>query len=280
LDRKPVIETQDNRALVAAENYEKTIVTYTMGPFAAILLELANPQPGEHVLDVACGTGVAARLTAPRVGATGIVVAVDINPAMLAVARSLPAPEGASIDWREGNALALALPDDTFDVALSQQGLQFLPDRPAALREMYRVLRPGGRVALSVWRSLEHNPASQLIWEAIARHLNTTTAILLPSFTLGDVGELHALLEPAGFADPTVTARSCTVREPRSPQLIARLLGSAAGVVPACAALGTAERAALAQAVEREVGPALQPYVEGDEQLYPMSAHVAVARKS
>jgi hypothetical protein len=126
---------------------------------------------------------------------------------------------------------------------------------------------------------LEHNPASQLIWEAIARHLNTTTAILLPSFTLGDAGELRALLEAAGFADVTVTARSCTVREPRSPQLIARLLGSVAGLVPAYAALSTEERVALAHAVEREIGPVLQHYVEGHEQLYPMSAHVAVARK-
>lgn len=135
-------DTPDNPALVAAENYEKTIVTHTMGPFAAILLELANPQPGEHVLDVACGTGVAARLTAPRVGATGVVVAVDINPAMLAVARSLPAPEGASIDWREGNAIALALREDTFDVALSQHGLQFFPDRPAAFAKCIECFDP------------------------------------------------------------------------------------------------------------------------------------------
>jgi len=272
-------DTLGDPALVAAQNYERTIVTYTMGPFAAILLELANPRPGEHVLDVACGTGVAARLTAPRVGATGSVVAVDINPAMLAVARSLPTPAGACIDWREGNALSLPFSEDTFDVALSQHGLQFFPDRPAALREMYRVLRPGGRVAISVWRSLEHNPASQVMWEAIARHLNTTTAILLPSFTLGDAGELCGLLAAAGFTDVTVTPRSYTVREPRNPELIARLLGSVAGLVPAYAALGPDERAALAQAVEREIDPLLEHYVEGNEQLYPMSAHVAVARK-
>jgi hypothetical protein len=109
--------------------------------------------------------------------------------------------------------------------------------------------------------------------------LDTATAILLPSFTLDDAGELRALHKAAGFADVTVTARSCTVREPRRPQLISRLLESAAGLVPDYAALGTEERAALAQAIERPIGPALQLYVEGDEQLYPMSAHVVVARK-
>ena len=272
-------DTQDNPALVAAENYEKNIVTYTMSPFAALLLELGNPQAGEHVVDVACGTGIVARQAAPRVGAAGTVVAVDVNPAMLTVARSLPVPEGAAIDLREGSVLALPLSNNTFDLALCQHGLQFFPDRPAALRELFRVLRPGGRIAVSVWRSLEHQPASQLIWEAIARHLSTTTATLLPSFTLGDAGELRALLESAGFADVTVIARSYTVREPRSPQLIARLLASAAGLVPAYAAMGTEEQAALAQAVEREIDPALQNYIEGDEQLYPMSAHIALARK-
>jgi ubiquinone/menaquinone biosynthesis C-methylase UbiE len=272
-------ETQSNPTLVAAENYEKNLVTYTMRPFAAILLDHANPQPGEHVVDVACGTGVAARQTAPLVGATGVVVVVDVNPAMLAVARSLPAPAGAAIDWREGNALALSLPDGAFDLALRQHGLQFFPDRPAALREMVRVLRPAGRVAVSVWRSLEHSPASRLLWEAIARHLHTTTATLLPSFNLGDASELRALLESAGFVDVTVIARSHTVREPRSAQLVARSLAGVTGIVPAYAAMGMAERSALAQAVQNEIGSALQAYVEGDEQLYPLSVHIGLGRK-
>lgn len=272
-------EAQGNPALVAAENYEKNVVTYTTSPFATILLEHANPQPGEHILDVACGTGVVARQTAPRVGATGTVVGVDINPAMLTVARSLPAPEGAFIDWREGNVLSLPLPDDTFDLVLCQAGLQFFPDRPAALREMYRVLKPGGRLAISVWRSPEHNPVSELIWGTIARHLNTTIMVLTPAMSLGDAGELDALLTSAGFADVTIVARSYTVREPRTAQLIARMLPSVAAVVPTFAAMQMEERDALAQAVEREIQPDLQNYVEGNEQLYPMSAHIALAHK-
>lgn len=272
-------ETSSNPALVAAENYEKIAVTYTTAPFAAILLEHAKPQPGERVLDVACGTGIVARLTAPCVGASGTVVGVDKNPAMLTVASSLAPTEGAAIEWREGSAASLPLPDDTFDLVLCQAGLQFFPDRPAALREMYRVLKRDGRVAISVWRSPEYNPVSQLIWGTMARHLNTSIAVLTPAMSLGDAGELRALLEGAGFSDITVTARSHTVREPYTPQLIARILPAVAGVLPAVAAMGTEERDTLAQVVQSELDPELAKYVEGNEQLYPMSAHIAMARK-
>jgi len=266
-------------ALTAAENYEKRVVTYTTGPFTAILLEHANPQPGERVVDIACGTGVVARQVAPRVGRTGDVIGVDINPAMLAVARSLPVQEGASIDWREGSALELPLPDEAFDLVLCQAGLQFVPDRLKALQEMHRILRPGGRVALSVWRSPEHNPVSQLIWGTIARHLNTSITVLTPAMSLGDAEELGRLLTSAGFADVNIVARSYTVREPRTPQLIASMLPAVAAIVPTFAAMEAEERAALAQAVETEIEPELQKYVDGDEQRYPMSTHIALAYK-
>lgn len=272
-------ETQSNPALFAAENYEKRVVTYTTGPFTAILLEHANPQPGERVVDIACGTGVVARQAAPRVGRTGDIIGVDINPAMLAVARSLPVQEGASIDWREGSALELPLPDEAFDLVLCQAGLQFVPDRLKALQEMHRILRPGGRVALSVWRSPEHNPVSQLIWGTIARYLNTNITVLTPAMSLGDAEELSRLLTSAGFADVNIVARSYTVREPRTPQLIASMLPAVAAIVPTFAAMEAEERAALAQAVETEIEPELQKYVDGDEQRYPMSTHIALAYK-
>lgn len=266
--------------LVAAENYERNVVTYTTGPFASILLEHANPKPGEQVVDIACGTGIVARLTAPLVGEAGTVVGVDINPHMITVARSLPEPAGAIIDWREGSGLALPLPDDSFDLALCQAGLQFIPDRLAALREMYRVLKPGGRVALSVWRSIEHNPAGKIIWGTIARHLNTTVEAINPAMSLGDAGELRALLEGVGFSDVTVTARSYTVRQPRNPQLISQIFASVASVLPRIAELDEEKRTELAKAVEAEIEPAFQQYVDGDQELYPSSTHIAVARKS
>lgn len=272
-------ETQTNPALAAAENYEKNVATYTTGPFAAILLEHANPQPGEHVIDIACGTGVVARYTAPRVGETGAVVGVDINPHMIAVARSLPAPTGATIDWREASALALPVPDDSFDLALCQAGLQFIPDRPAALREMYRALKRGGRAAISVWSAIEHNPVQNVVWGTIAHLLDTPLEAINPAFTLGDVEELRALLEEAGFSEVTTNARSYTIRQPHNPNLVAGIFSSCAGVLPKFAEMGEEERTALTQAAEAEINPARQKYIEGDEELYPTTAIIALARK-
>jgi SAM-dependent methyltransferase len=275
-----ILSNAKDPALLTAENYEKRVVTYTTSWFAAVLLEHANPQPGERVVDIACGTGIVARKTAPRVGTGGAVVAVDINPAMLTVGRALTAPEGATIEWREGDAQALPLPDNTFNLALCSAGLQFFPDRPAAVREMYRVLQPEGRLGVSVARSLDLNPASNLVWGTIARHLNTTPEMLTPAFSLGNAETFRSLLESAGFADVALFSRSCVVREPRNPQLIAGIFASLpSSVVPALVAMGMEERNNLAQAVESEIGPGLQKYVEGDEQLYPMSVQVALAYK-
>src|SRR5215472_13290367 len=94
-------------------------------PWARSLLQRAAPQSGEQVLDLACGTGTVAQLAAPLVGAEGSVVGVDINPGMLAVAQGQPKPPGTAITWRQGDATALDLPDDSFDLVLCQQGLQF-----------------------------------------------------------------------------------------------------------------------------------------------------------
>ena len=130
-------QTQWQVAGSAPENYERYLVPAIFGPFATDLVELSAIQPGERVLDVACGPGVVARLAAEVVGATGRVVGVDLNAGMLAVARTLPLARGAPVEWREDDAAALQLPDGGFDVVLCQQGLQVFPDRPAALREKY-----------------------------------------------------------------------------------------------------------------------------------------------
>jgi SAM-dependent methyltransferase len=112
-----------------ADTYESYFVPAKFGPCAQILLGQAKPQPGEHVLDVACGTGVVARMVAPWVGPTGRVVGLDINAAMLATARSQSTEIQPPIEFREGSALAMTLPDASFDLVVCQQGLQFFPDQ-------------------------------------------------------------------------------------------------------------------------------------------------------
>ncbi len=166
----------------AAELYERWPGRYILGPWAPLLVDACAPAAGERVLDVACGTGVVARAAAERVGPRGHVVGVDLNPGMIAVARSIPAPIGVSIEWLERSALDLRLMNAGFDVVLCQQGLQFFPDKLAALREMRRVLDHGGRLALSVWTGI--GPYHSAMGEALARFVGNEAAARPRAFVL------------------------------------------------------------------------------------------------
>src|SRR5882672_11495112 len=137
----------------AAELYERVVARHILGPWAPLLVDAAHLAERERVLDLACGTGVVTRIAAQRAGTAGRVTGIDLNPGMISVARSLPAPDGGSVEWLEGSALAIPLPDASVDVVLCQQGLQFFIDKALSLREMRRVLARGGRLALSVWTS-------------------------------------------------------------------------------------------------------------------------------
>ena len=145
--RKPFYEAYGG---TAPEAYERYFVPAIGGPLAHDLIAEAGLRAGERVLDVACGTGVVARLAAERVGAGGSVAALDLNAAMLDVARTVPAPDAPAIRWYESPAESMPLPDGAFDVVLCQLGLQFIENRAAALREMHRVTARGGRVLVSV----------------------------------------------------------------------------------------------------------------------------------
>jgi SAM-dependent methyltransferase len=158
----------------AAELYERYPVRYILRPWAPLLVDAAGLAAGDRALDVACGTGVVARIAAQRVGPGGRVIGVDLNPGMIAFAGSLPAPVGAPIEWLERSAVDLLLPDASFDAVLCQQGLQFFPDKLVALREMRRVLVHGGRLALSVWNST--GLYNRAVGEALARFVGDAAA--------------------------------------------------------------------------------------------------------
>lgn len=134
-----------------AENYERNLVPIIFAPWADELVETACLRQGDRVLDVACGTGIVARIAARKLGGTGSVTGLDVSAPMIMVARATALTEGVAVEWREASAVELPFPEATFDVVLCQSGLQFFPDRPASLREMHRVLEPaGGRLILSV----------------------------------------------------------------------------------------------------------------------------------
>src|SRR5690349_293071 len=139
-------------ASVEAMRAYDDILARLFTPFAHDLIERLAPEPGSTVLDVASGPGTVTHLLAARVGPTGRVVATDISPAMLAIGSAKPVPDGsAPIEWVESGASPVPLPDAEFDAITCQQGLQFFPDKTAALVEMRRMLKPGGRAAIAAW---------------------------------------------------------------------------------------------------------------------------------
>jgi len=189
-----------------AENYQRFFVPSIGAPAANDLIALADLQPGRRVLDVACGTGVVTRLAAERVGADGMVAGLDVNAAMLAVARS-QTPSDMSIDWYEASAESMPLPDDAFHVVLCQMGLQFVPDKLAALREMRRVLAPGGRAIVTV--PGPKPPLFALMTDALARHLGPQAAAFVDLvFSMHGVDELTELMRSAGFHEVDVRRRN------------------------------------------------------------------------
>src|SRR5437867_9494329 len=196
----------------AAENYERYFVPTIGRPFAAALIDAAGLQPGGRVLDVACGTGVVARLAAERVGPNGAVAGLDINAAMLAVARTVPS-SGAAIEWHEASAESLPLADGSFDVVLSSLGLQFVPDKASALREMRRVLAPRGRLAIATVGPTP--PLFAILKQALARYVKPEVAAFMRVvFSLHEPEELEELTRDAGFRDAEVGSKALSLTLP------------------------------------------------------------------
>lgn len=194
-----------------ARAYEARLVPSLFQPWAQWLVDATDFPTGHHVLDVACGTGVLARAIAGRVGRTGSVVGVDVNPGMLRVARSI-APD---LEWREGSVEALPFEDSTFDAVVSQFALMLFPDRPAALREMIRVLKPGGSLAIVVFDSLAENEAYAAIANTYERVVDAATADALRyPFSLGDTSALRALVADTGLTDTMLVSETGVARFP------------------------------------------------------------------
>jgi ubiquinone/menaquinone biosynthesis C-methylase UbiE len=196
------------------ELYEELMVPRLFTPWAELLLEELELAPGEAVLDVACGPGSVSRLAARRVGAAGRVTGVDLSAAMLEMARGKPALEDAApIEYHEAPADRLPVRDGAYDVAVCQQGLQFFPDRPAALAEMRRALRPGGRLGIAVWSEIETCPPFDALRMAIAEVTGDDVGERYRSgpwgFPSGE--ELRAVVHGAGFEDVRVEQRTLPV---------------------------------------------------------------------
>jgi SAM-dependent methyltransferase len=195
----------------AADVYEEFFVPALFREPARYLVRAADIRHGQSVLDVACGTGVVAREAVAATGDAGKVTGLDRNDGMLAVARRL-AP---GINWQLGLAETLPFADRSFDRVFSQFGLMFFDDRAAALREMRRVMKPGGRMHVAVWDSLDRSPGYAAMVKLLNRLFGAPAADALRApFVLGEPDTLRATFANAGMTAAHLETFDVTARFP------------------------------------------------------------------
>ena len=258
--------------LTPPESYERYFVPCIARPFAEDLVAETALQPGERVLDVACGTGIVARLAAQHVGASGEVAGLDVNPEMLAVARATAAAEGAAIRWYETGAESIPLPDNAFDAVLCQLSLQFMTDKAAALQEMRRVLAPGGRLLVSVPPSA---PLFDAFDEALAQHAGEEAAGFLRAvFSLYEPDRLRELFRQAGFDSVAVRLEKKTLRLPPAREFLWQYVHSTPLIGP-MAKLDEGRKEAL----EHDLQMRWRPWARNGSTTYDQPMIVATGRR-
>ncbi len=258
-----------------AANYEEFLVPAMFAPFAERLVERGAVSHGSAVLDVACGTGAVSRAAARRAGPTGSVTGVDLGEPTLAIARSHIIDDGAApIEYLQSDATALPFDDAVFDVAVCQQGLQFFPDRLAALGEMHRVLRADGRVAIATWKNIERSPFLAVA-DALASHVSLEASEMMRSpFGLNDSSELAHCLSAAGFHDVVVEDETIECTWASHPEFARRLIEAG----PVASFFAATDDIAKHRVID-EVAARLSPHATAEGHLrMPMTSNVALAR--
>jgi ubiquinone/menaquinone biosynthesis C-methylase UbiE len=253
------------------ELYEQALVGPLFQPWVEPLLKDVELRSGERVVDIACGTGIVARVANESLGA-GPVVGVDLNPHMLTVARRV-AP---MIDWREGDATALPLRDgEKFDVVLCQQGFQFFPDQTAAARQMYRALVEGGRLGVSTWRPDEEFEVLRQLRSVAEQHVGPISD---RRHSLGDPGPLEAALREAGFHDVRSKRVTRIIRFSDGLTFVRLNAMALVSMSAASATLGDEERQRLVAAITRDSAELVRLHTDQAGFAYEIGTNVTLAR--
>jgi len=239
-----------------SENYREYLEPAIFRPWAELLVNFVGLTEGQTVLDIAAGTGVVSRAAALRVGAGSRVIANDVSAAMLAqVPIGFPGSD-VTLQTLECSATALELPDASVDVALCQQGLSFIPDRSRATREMFRVLRSGGKVGVAVWLSTHRLEPFIIYGDALrAHHLPEPFPGAYDSSILSmTTDEVESVLDVAGFEDVEVRVEELEVEWPSVLDAVRSVFGTPYG--PVISALDSdIRRSVLADVQRRMTGP-------------------------
>lgn len=246
-----------------ADIFERLLVPAVFDRYARDLVDRARPiGPSDRILDLGCGTGIVARVLRERLGGGARITGLDVNAGMLAKARSI-APD---IEWVEGSAISLPFADGSFEVVIAQQVLQFVPDRAHAMREIRRVLVPGGRLIASTWRPRPFQPLFEALGLVAEKHLGPGND---KRWAL-DGDELGALATAAGFTDVQLTTASLEERHRMFPIQASTSAAGYANVAPAAMA-----------AIETESKPILARHTADDGSITNQSVtNVLVARAS
>ena len=255
-----------------AENYQRYFVPAIATPVSVGLLDTANLQRGERVLDVACGTGVIARLAAEQVAPSGSVTAIDVAPDMISVAKS-SAPAASHIEWHVGDAAALPLADNAYDVVLCQLGLMFMEDRPAALAEMRRVVAPDGRVVINTPGAIQ--PAFVAMEQAIVEHISPDLGGFVRAvFSMHDPDALATLLRDARLHDVSATVTTARFELPAPAEFLWQYIN----LTPMGPLVAAATEEAQS-AMERQVVDRWQPFVVNGKTLVDQPMVIASGRR-
>jgi ubiquinone/menaquinone biosynthesis C-methylase UbiE len=253
------------------EIYEQALVGPLFRPWADPILEDVELRDGDRVLDIACGTGIVARLAKERLREAGAVVGVDVSAQMLAVAHRV-AP---GIDWRQGDAGALPLRDDEkFDVIVCQQGLQFFSDRVAAACQMHRALAAHGRVAVSTWRSDEEFPVLRQLRGVVERHLGP---IVDRRHSFGEAGALETLLRETGFRNVRSKTVARTIRFDDGSVFVRLNAMALVSMSRASSAMSDEERQRIVVAVTQESADLVRLHSDGTGFAFELGTNVAMA---
>ncbi|MGY3037238.1 ubiquinone/menaquinone biosynthesis C-methylase UbiE [Bradyrhizobium sp. USDA 4354] len=257
----------------APELYERYLVPAITSLWANDLLDRISPKRGDSVLDIACGTGIVARLIEQR-GQSARVVGLDLNIAMLAIART----RSAKVEWIEGSALDLPFAADSFNVVLCQLGLQFFPDRLLALKEMVRVLKPAGRAGFSVYSAIERTPAAYAFVQALEKCLGEEASRTKRSEHLScDAEEIANWTKQAGFDFVDVSAVTKQIEFPSMLDYV-RFQLTATPMAELLKDKGAPERERLITSISDDAASRLDhSMLAGGKLTFPQQSFVAIA---
>ena len=255
----------------AIEAYERYIVRSLFRPWTEDLIARIDRIAATRILDLACGTGIVIRTLAPRVPNVAF-TGLDISPGMLAKAEALTEDLEVPLEWQEGCATCMPFPDDAFELILCQQGLQFFPDHYAGLKEIQRVLVPGGRAVISVWGPLESNPFYGVIDELVSAHL--AQGALAAPFSLSDSAQLHDLATSAGLKVASLESVELEIHATEPRYFAAMCLRGATAVLREFAALTQAARKEVLERMHAAMDKALRRFQRNDELVFRTTANV------